>query len=865
MDVGQIGRALQALTTAPEAGAREEAQAFLLAVQRADLGLPAIAAWLAAPDAAVQLFAAQTIQVRTAKDFALLGADAQAAWKDGLVGLFGGVAAGAVPLAAAARHKVYQAVAVLMVVARAAWPAALDEMVAGLRGSAAAGDPEPYLEVLAVLPDETERLALKPGERYEWLHTLKGGYAGLAAALALVPLAAGPAPRARAKLRCLRAWVRTGLPVRLCGDAVDGAVALLQAADGGLLEPAADLLVEVAGLPGLDRAQTMALVPVLLGLRPLLAGPDEEAAGAVARLYVAFAEAHNDDVFNGLLGGSEDARAFLAAFLGLTGCPGSFLVDETVSDSTLNAWLMLHDLAIDAGLPASPPVAELFAELARCVLRKATLPAAGAWAALPDDLRAAHEQYRLDLADCLLYCWRVLGRALYPVLTAGLAPGADWRFIEARLYAFGAIAEEVEEYDETIGGLLAGLPALAGHAANRRHAVRLFGCFAHHRVLGAETVDLLLGEVRAGAATALEAARSLHRMQEEAPDVLQPRWADLLAALSLAAEASVLALLCRTVGAAVADAPREQRLARLGAAIGVLYVEDPGDARLAHLATLVQAAGMGAAAYTPAELAACPALAALYGLAAAHIGRAHAPATQLALCRLLEALVIGGGAGTLPLALPALEAVLRAPPAAAHLEMLASAVCVYGAAHPDLVRHAVGAVLQHAPRLDEEQWEALLGLLGKAAARGMAGLVLVDLQPAFRWTAQRLLAPAVSTALLKAIVRFHVSFLAVPVGGAHAPWLEAVYAEAGPAVLRAVLWAAANCMARSQLEPAGRLLFELGARFPAAARAWLQHALAADGFPAARYGAPEKAAFLRAMAACRSVGKAKQVFLDFIK
>jgi len=806
------------------------------------------------------VFGAQCLQGRMARDVPGFDGEETAKWKAFLLSLLEGSQTGGLVLCDAARLKCFQAISSFAFNAfpTGGWPSPMDHILHLIQASQPHRNMTPVLELLACVAEETERFAFGAEQRYKWMHELKGAFERVAAALGQIPFTAADVKLAEAKLRCLAAWIKIGMPLGMVTDDINASLQALQVPE--LFDPVLDLLVEVANLLSLTQSQSLSLLPILTRIHSSFP-PDE-----TFRLTVAFAESHNDDIFNGLIAGNDAAHQFLINLIQLSGAEGVYLMDEQVSASTLPAWGLLHDLAVDHGLPAGPLIASLFTELSKVMLRKAELPSDEQRKEMPKEFLGEFQQYRMDLADGLLYCWRVIGIDLIPILLDGLVPDANWRTIEVRLWAFNAIAEELDSPHPLLASLLSSLPLLASHPRNRTHAVRLLGALAHLRVGPGNTVAMLVGEIRSGGDTSVEAARALYSLQDETPDVLAPSLHELLTLMSgvSAMQPQCATLLARTVGSMISETP--DPLAALGQAIDAMTAINETDLQtICTLSALLRAVSLKDISPIAPATEGYASLHELVHLVQSALARDNCDESFVSVCTLCESLVLACGEAGFELATPLFQllAVNRHPSA---LELSCTALCVYGPTRPDLVDALASSLLTGAfiPEMDEDLAESLLALLSKVTAKCLSGLTRLDLNDVMQWTTGRLGGAAMSTPLLRALLKLHVSFLSHP-DETYWHWTEGLYSVHGQHLLHSAFFSACNLMPRSQIESIGRLLFELHHRFPQQARAWLHHSFNIEGFPNPRYSAAEKLALERGMAACRSVGKMKQLLADFCK
>ncbi len=687
------------------------------------------------------------------------------------------------------------------------------------------------------------------------MHEQKGNHERIAQYLSCILLdpSESDVTLIKAKLSCLKVWIKHGLPLKSVEPEINSALQLLTHEE--LFEPTIELLTEVSGLLNLDRVQSLSLIPIILSLAPYLNSDDEDIVMAIVSLFVTYTEAHCDDIFNALLEGNNAALEVSHYFLKLG------TSTNRVFAMTINSWCMLHDLAIDAGLPPTPIVASLFEGLTRVLLQKAFLPDQDEWKTLPKDMKAEYEQFRRDLADCFLYCWRILNKSMYPILVEELSPSAPWRLIESRLFAFVAISDEVEEFDPVLGELLQNLPALATHKQNKSHAIKLFGCYAQHSTLSDDIIGLLMSEVKNNSETALEATRALYQITEDGPSTLLPRFPELVHLLGLPLALNVLKLVCRTVGLVISSAPVESQLSYLDASIEPLLRTSD----ISHLNGLIQAYRLPDGIISLEESQMLPKLIGFISSSfqsKLNIEHLHS------IAQLLEAIVLTFRELSFDLCAPIIEDLGRLPVSLPILELKTTIICVFGSSRSDLVHFLTGSLEQllNDASCDEDIHEGVLDLLAKAFPKCFAGLTSVNLEAIVNWTAMRLSSSTISTSLLRTIVKFHVCLLATAnAPQEHVERVEAIYAAQGPILMQSVIFGAANHLTNSQLDAAGRLVFELVHRFPTPSRTWITHLLAIEGFPSPKHRPVDKESFKKAIFACRSVGKAKLVFIDFIK
>lgn len=792
----------------------------------------------------MQVYAAQSLVVRVGREE---GRDGLEQWKGVLLGAFEALQSGSLVLCEAARRKFIQAIAHLALQSQCyvAWPQCLAEVFQ--RATAAAGnDPAllAILQLLCSLAEETARFNFTPEERYRWLHEMKGAKEALVGLFASIQPSQASIPLYGAKLECLAAWLRESfLPVdALFGAELDTCMAALHHQE--LFSPAIDLLTEVAGLPALLPEQSLAL------LRPLIAiAQGSWERSDTVRLIAAYSEAHCDDVFNALmLDGSQEAFAFLRLLLQLTGDE-----EREVGAACLPTWGLLHDLAIDHGLPAGPQITSLFTELARCSLRAARLP--------EDDDEAEDDdflQYRRDLADTLLQCWRILRTDLLALLPS---PSTQWKDLEVGLWALHAISEEVEEPHPSLTTLLSQLPQLSSvHPRCRIHVIRLFGALAHLRSNPPGTLEYLIGELQ-DRQVAVEAARALLITQQETPELIAPRMEPLLAALSQSqVPTAARTILARAVGGCISDTPAP--LQALSTAIQAVMPPSLEDIKaLETLTALLRAVNLKSAAAheNPTN---SHTIQQAFAMVTNGMHMADDEERLSAICGLSEALCLALGPEAYTLAAP-LTLTAASLPRVPAIELVCTALCIHGST--ELIPAALTPILQLFQKVsvDEELAEAVLSLLSKVSGKGLAGLLLVQLDRPLAWSIQRLGASSLQTPLLRSILRLHISLLTHP-DGDHA--IDNLYSVYGPPLLATSLYAACNHMTRSQLESIGRLLFELYHRFPQPARLWMQQQVVEqEAFPHPSISREEKEKLAKALAAARSIGKAKQIIIEFCK
>jgi hypothetical protein len=703
------------------------------------------------------------------------------------------------------------------------------------------------LELLKELPAEVERYPLSADLRYKWSHELCNAHAKLLEALASI----GSECEVD-RLGCLTSWIAAGsLPVASVSGEFTRLMGNLSTSDAGeeYWKEALGLLEEACSSPTLDESSSLALMQLLLQLEQAF-GNDDLKDGLV-RVYVAFAESHHDDLFMGLLPrASEQHRQMCLKFAQLL-LRISADEDEEIAGMALNSWHLLHDLAIDEGLPPSQVIASIFASLAQAILGNA---------------KSASAQAKRDLGDALLCCWRVLGEeGLYPVLMTHSATD-----IEVVLWAFEAVSEEVGRYHPLIGELLSSLPSMASLSpAVRGLAIRLLGKFAHllvaqpeHARLLHSSVDLLLGEI--GATGSLEAARAIHQVNEDCAGILANRLDTLLQLMKSVGNEPALLLLCKTFGQVISDLPLALRLELVSAAAPSLRQPAP-------LTALIRATNL--ASESAEELAHCGGLVGLFADAEQLIidgdGRPDEAWNEL-----FEALVISCGPEAFHLAVPALErlhASLLASPDPMGLSTLTTALCIYGKGHPELLAQTLSPLLD-AVKLtdpaDEDAIQATLDLLSKVSAKHLTSL-FADQQieghfgRLLWYISQRIgSGGTLSTPFLRAILRFHMTLLNAA-DEAAMRWVDSLYQQHGKPLLTALIYAAANTLPRSQLDTASKLLFEVSHRFPQPSRLWTASALSAADFPSPSYSPAEKAALATGLAAARSVAKTRQLIADF--
>jgi hypothetical protein len=103
------------LHSAMDAASRDQAQSYLLAVQRSPtLSCQHIVSWLGASNATLQLFAAQSIQVKVSRGWADMEAEEREVWAHFGVSLLDGLCSGSLRVAPSARQKLFQSVLELL-------------------------------------------------------------------------------------------------------------------------------------------------------------------------------------------------------------------------------------------------------------------------------------------------------------------------------------------------------------------------------------------------------------------------------------------------------------------------------------------------------------------------------------------------------------------------------------------------------------------------------------------------------------------------------------------------------------------------------------------------------------------------------
>lgn len=98
-----------------DATSRDQAQAYLLAVQRSpSLSCQHIVSWLSAPNSTLQLFAAQSMQVKVSRGWADMETGDREVWAHLGVSLLDGLCSGSLAVAPSALQKLFQSVQKLL-------------------------------------------------------------------------------------------------------------------------------------------------------------------------------------------------------------------------------------------------------------------------------------------------------------------------------------------------------------------------------------------------------------------------------------------------------------------------------------------------------------------------------------------------------------------------------------------------------------------------------------------------------------------------------------------------------------------------------------------------------------------------------
>lgn len=672
-----------------------------------------------------------------------------------------------------------------------------------------------WWRVLGQVPEESERAAsmTDSDHRYKWSHQMASSYQTIVNVISAGPLD-------QVKLLVLKAWIGAGLPINMVTDLINQAIGLLQVYKEEVLE----LLICLAGLHGLDLVQSLSLIPIILKIDPS-EGEDE------AQLYVTFCETHSDDIFEAAIKKQDSlALEFLKHFLLKVTASQSL----HVSSNSFNAWYLIHELAIEEGLPAGPLISSLFTNLTSVLLEKSIQSEDH------EDEDEEWVQYRRDLGDCLLCCWRILNKEIYPLLLDNLTVNCPASFIESRLFAYSAISEEIEESHPLLETFISHLPSLVTNSKkNQCHAIKLFGCFAHI-VIPPGTIQLLLGQL--GGETSLECARAFYKIAEESPTSFTSEDRhNMISYLSNLQDEQAVMVLCKVFGMLSGTVSDE-----FDAAIRCLLTVN----NLDFLTSLLKSAIGSPLALTSTILS-------LFDLCVHNILQKSDHLEKVYI--LADTLVIATQQVPTSLVDAIRVAASRAP--TEHLIALCTTIiCV----QPSLT----SAMIASLPTLDqlseEDLQEAYLLMLAKTCCKGLIELDV--LHSSLQWTVNRLAGSGISTPLLRSIVKLHSSLLALPQSEASTA-IESIYASSiGQQLVQACLWSASSHLTTSQVGLAGRLLFELLSRFRSPTAFWLNQCMAQPDFPQPGHKFPPgaKEAFVKAFSSCKSVGRAKQLLTDFV-
>ncbi|KAI8065190.1 armadillo-type protein [Gongronella butleri] len=209
------------------------------------------------------------------------------------------------------------------------------------------------LEFLTLVPQEVDNAELLGGQKMQMMQQCKSETPMV---LSLLSTYIQQPPCYERSLKCLASWIQYGIEIEPAFPLLEKTMQLL-VTDDDLLELAADVLIEGLQQSSWNRYQSFrdVLLECLTNDNIInkckvacIEEEDESAARVLAKLLTAYAETYADDIALQLA--NPKIGSLMHMILQLTGFPGYYPVDQTVSEIPLNFWYVLQETLFDHGL-----------------------------------------------------------------------------------------------------------------------------------------------------------------------------------------------------------------------------------------------------------------------------------------------------------------------------------------------------------------------------------------------------------------------------------------------------------------------------------------------------------------------------------